>query len=303
MITLDRLRYFVVAAQCEHVGAAAKTLRISPSVVSSAIKELEDDIGSTLFSRIGNRIQLNQAGRIALDSALRILSEVDIFKQQAKLQVNEIKGHYRLGASHLLMTKFLIPACLQLQKKHRELTFDFATTDTSQCIAQIKSSQLDSALVFRSSYSEKIGEKILFSDQFKIYVRKNHEILSKKDPIKILNELPAITFKAQFGGNFWHSHPAFVDIGITPKHSYYYNDTDTAVGLLRKTDGWAFMPSLVGSQYPELSELKVSQKYSSPVNVSFVFSESARIRDFIDKLSMPFNKHSYEQTRGQPSKE
>lgn len=287
MITLDRLRYFVVAAQYEHVGAAAKILRISPSVISSSIKELEADIGGPLFSRIGNRVQLNQAGRLALDSALRILSEVDIFKQQARHQGDEIRGHFRLGASHLLMTKFLMPACLQLQKKHSELTFDFAVADTSQCIAQIKSGQLDSALVFRSSYSEKIGEKILFADQFKIYLRKNHEVLSKKDPIKFLNELPAVTFKAQLGGNFWQSHPAFADIGIIPKHSYYYNDTDTAASLLRKTNGWAFMPSLAGSHYSELSELNVRQKYSAPVNVSFVFSESSRIRDFVDKLIIP----------------
>lgn len=284
MITLDRLRYFVAAAQFEHVGEAAKSLHISASVISSAIKELEDDVGNELFSRFGKRVQLNQAGRMALESATRILGEVEAFKQQTKIHGGEIKGHYRIGSCLLLMKKILIPGCLSLQKKYRDLTFDFVAADTSQCIAQMKSGHLDAALVFRSSYSDKICEKVLFSDQFKIYVHKNHDILTKNGSVKMLNDLPAITFKAAFGGNFWQSHPAFADIGLAPKHGYYYDDTDTAAILLQKTCGWAFLPSFAGTRYPELAEVKIRRQYSAPVNVSLVYDESARIREFADKL-------------------
>jgi DNA-binding transcriptional LysR family regulator len=42
MVTLDRLRYFIEVATTEHVGNAAKLLAVSPSVVSAAIRELEE---------------------------------------------------------------------------------------------------------------------------------------------------------------------------------------------------------------------------------------------------------------------
>ena len=284
MITFDRLKYFIAAAQFEHIGKAATTLHISPSVISSAIKDLENETGVELFIRIGNRIQLNPAGRSALESAHRILRDVEAFKQHTAGQASALSGHFRLGASQFLLDKFLVPACLDLQKTHKDLMFDFVLTDSSQCFARTKSGQLDCALVFRSSYGEKINERILISDQFKAYVRKNHEVLRKKGPGKILSELPAITFKAQVGENFWQSHPAFADLGLYPKHVYYYDDTSTALTLLMATNAWAFLPSLAGSSYRELAEIKFSQKFSAPVNVSLIYDERARTREFVDKL-------------------
>ncbi len=284
MITLDRLKYFIAAAQSEHVGEAAKQLRISPSVISSAIKELESDIGSEFFSRIGNRVQLNDSGKAALESSLRILGEVEALKQQSKVQTNQLKGHYRVGSNQLLSNRFLIPACLELQNQYPNLTFDFVTTDTSQCLARMKSGHLDCALVFRSSYGEKLNENILLADQFKIFVHNKHPVLKAKDPIKALNQLPAVTFKAQLGGNFWQAHPIFADIGLEPKHGFYYDDPSAAAVLLEKTNGWAFMPSLAGASYPKLAEVKIRAKYSAPVNLSFVYDGSARIDRFVEKL-------------------
>lgn len=284
MITLDRLKYFIAAAQTEHVGEAAKRLRISASVISSAIKEIESEVGSALFTRIGNRIQLNAAGRTALESSQRILEEVETLKQQAKHQTNQLQGQYRVGSSQLLSHRFLIPACLELQMKNPGLTFDFMTADTSQCIAHIKSGHLDGALVFRSSYSEKMSESILFADQFKIYVHKKHPVLNTKNPIKDLNSLPAVTFKAHLGGNFWQAHPAFGSLGLEPKHGYYYDDPSAAAFLLQKTNGWAFLPSLAGSAYPDLVEVKKIPKFSAPVNLSLISSESLRVQAFVGKL-------------------
>lgn len=43
MLTLERLRYFIEAATLEHVGNAARKLHVSPSVISSAIHELEEE--------------------------------------------------------------------------------------------------------------------------------------------------------------------------------------------------------------------------------------------------------------------
>ncbi|MFY7994377.1 MAG: LysR family transcriptional regulator, partial [Bacteriovoracaceae bacterium] len=75
MLTLDRLRYFVEVATTEHVGNAAKLLAVSPSVVSAAIRELEEEFGCELFMREKQRIKLSERGEILLEKAKMILSE------------------------------------------------------------------------------------------------------------------------------------------------------------------------------------------------------------------------------------
>ena len=69
MLTLERLRYFIEAATFEHVGQASRNLSISPSVISSAIRTLEEEFECELFSREGNRIKLNENGRLLLEKA------------------------------------------------------------------------------------------------------------------------------------------------------------------------------------------------------------------------------------------
>jgi DNA-binding transcriptional LysR family regulator len=290
MITLDRLRYFIEVATREHVGQAAKAMHVSPSVISSAIASLEEEFQCEFFQRENNRVKLNEKGLILLGKARELLENTQALYHEVGSSQIKLKGHFKLGASHFLMHEYLIPAYLEIKKDHPELTVEFASLDSGVAVSQVLSGGLDAALVFRSSYYHELEETLLYSGQFNITVKKSHPILkvTKKVAIEELNALPAITFRTSAGPNFWENHPAFKLIGLTPKHSFFYEDTHTAIQLLTKTNGWAFLPDLLVEKSKNLQKIEFSKELNAPVNVSMIrrksSAQSGMGRSVLDQL-------------------
>lgn len=286
MVTLDRLRYFVRAATLEHVGNAARQLAVSPSVVSAAIRELEEELGQALFLREKQRIKLTERGLILLEKAKVILRETDELFADLGSENQQIKGHFRIGASHFLMQEYLVEALVEIKKQHPELTVEFFSLDSGVAVSRILSGELDAALVFRSSYYHEVNETVLRNGQFQIAVRKNHPLL--KLPRKLitenLNELPAITFRTLSGPNFWENHPAFRNAGITPKHTFFYEDTETALQLLQKTNGWAFLPDEVIRRNGKIQRVNLPGPLNAPVNISWITKKDRPSRSFLDRV-------------------
>ena len=286
MITIDRLRYFLASAKLAHVGQAAKKMNVSPSVVSSAIKVLEDLIGENLFVRARNRIELNSKGRELATFVQTIIDEIEKLENGTWHSGNDLTGHFKLGGSHFLMQEFLIPGALELEKLSPKVTLEFVSLDSGVAFSQVKIGILDAALVFRSSHFEKVNETICYEDSFKLFVKNNHPILRSPSSrvVERLNALPAVTFRTSTGANFWEQHPAFNKLGIDPKHRFFYDDTASCIQLIKKTDGWAFLPSVIGKRCRSISELEISNKISAPVNISLIVANKPRASILANKI-------------------
>jgi LysR family transcriptional regulator, transcriptional activator of nhaA len=68
-LNYHHLRYFWAVAREGGLTRAAERLNVSPSVLSTQLRRLEERLGHPLFAREGKRLELTEAGRIALDHA------------------------------------------------------------------------------------------------------------------------------------------------------------------------------------------------------------------------------------------
>lgn len=74
---LRHLRYFyVVAAERNFTRAAAK-LKIAQPPLSRQIRQLEDELGATLFVRGARPLELTDAGRVLLEHATQVLDRIE----------------------------------------------------------------------------------------------------------------------------------------------------------------------------------------------------------------------------------
>ena len=74
---LLQLQYFRELARNGHLSKTAEALHIAQPSLSQILKRLESEIGVPLFDRVGNRIVLNDSGRIFLKYSDEIFAALD----------------------------------------------------------------------------------------------------------------------------------------------------------------------------------------------------------------------------------
>ena len=71
---LRHLRYFVALADCLNFTRAAERVHVTQSTLSHQIRQLEDELGSALFERIGKKVVMTEAGEAACEHVARACS-------------------------------------------------------------------------------------------------------------------------------------------------------------------------------------------------------------------------------------
>ena len=74
---VDGIEAFVVAVQAGSITAAARKLRLSKSVVSERLAELERGLGTELVQRTTRKLSLTEDGMALHQRALRIIREIE----------------------------------------------------------------------------------------------------------------------------------------------------------------------------------------------------------------------------------
>lgn len=99
-----QLKYFQAVAKTGKIVTAAKSMFVTPPAISSAISQLERELGTPLFSRVGNRLVLNQQGQILLRHTNVILFNFGAAKAAILESLPEGPMHISVAAteSHLL---------------------------------------------------------------------------------------------------------------------------------------------------------------------------------------------------------
>src|SRR3974390_2431677 len=74
---LRHLRYFVAAAEAETGSRAAGRLHVSQPALSRQIRDLEEELGFSLFERSAKSVRLTAAGKAFLTEARAVLQRAD----------------------------------------------------------------------------------------------------------------------------------------------------------------------------------------------------------------------------------
>ena len=95
---LRHLRYFVAVAETESLTLAATAkLHTSQPSLSRQIRDLEEEIGAPLLTRGARGIELTPAGRVFLDHARSVLSQVETATEAARRIAHPAKPCFVMG--------------------------------------------------------------------------------------------------------------------------------------------------------------------------------------------------------------
>jgi DNA-binding transcriptional LysR family regulator len=97
MPELRQLRYFLAVAEELNFTRAATRLHIAQQALSAAIRQLEAELGTTLFVRTTRRVELTQTGEVLVEPARRTLAEATAAVQAVQAVARGERGHLHVG--------------------------------------------------------------------------------------------------------------------------------------------------------------------------------------------------------------
>ncbi len=109
--TLRQLEIFLAVAREGRLAAAAERLHLSPSAVSMALKELESQLGVSLFEKHGRRRELSAHGRRLATEAPGLIALADALPGRLRSEQGELTGELDIAASTTI-GRYLLPALI-----------------------------------------------------------------------------------------------------------------------------------------------------------------------------------------------
>ena len=139
MVNLELYRVFYTVAKCGSLTRAAEELYISQPAVSRSIKQLETQLGVSLFTRTHRGMQLSaNGGKIIFEEverALKLLSD-------AQNRISEMKtsatGTIRIGASDTIFEYFLADKIVEFNERFPAVKIELLADVTPQTIEKLK---------------------------------------------------------------------------------------------------------------------------------------------------------------------
>lgn len=179
-MTLEQLRIFVAAAECEHVTRAAEALRLTQSAVSAAIAALESRYGVTLFDRVGRRIELNEEGKLFLSEARAILARASA----AELALSEMsglkRGTLRVHASQTIASYWLPPRLVAFKRVYPQIEIQLSVGNTAQTASAVIDGSAELGFVEGQVDEPILKQSTIDRDRLAIVVASSHPWARKK---------------------------------------------------------------------------------------------------------------------------
>lgn len=136
MDRLDTMRVFVAVASLGSFAEAARQLRLSPSVVTRSVADLEDRLGLVLLNRTTRSVRLTERGEIFLDSCRQVLEDIEGAERRVRGEGAEPRGSLKVAAPILFGRLHVLPIITCILTKHPALTIHLTLSDRNAHLAE-----------------------------------------------------------------------------------------------------------------------------------------------------------------------
>ncbi|MBN7808930.1 MULTISPECIES: LysR family transcriptional regulator [Agrobacterium] len=177
-----QIRYFIAATESGQLSRAAIELNVSQSAVTTAIRQLEDALGITLFSRSSSGVTLTPEGQAFLRHARDIMATVEQAKQVKRNSEGEITGTIRIATTYTVAGYFLMPLLARFQRLYPDVEVELMEDVRSGVEASVLKNFVDIGIATtQDSHTTPrlsgIVRKTLHRSERRLWVAPNHPLL------------------------------------------------------------------------------------------------------------------------------
>ena len=175
------MQYYLAVVREGNISAATEALHVSQPALSRQMKDLEEELGVTLFRRGSRRITLTEEGMILRKRAEEMLRLMQLTEAELTQARDTVTGEIHIGAGESHAFHFLSRAAGQLMQEHPGIRFHVVSGDTADLMDQLGNGLLDFALIF-SEFDHALYHSVVLpqEDRFGVLMRRDSEFAKKE---------------------------------------------------------------------------------------------------------------------------
>jgi DNA-binding transcriptional LysR family regulator len=251
---LRHLRYFVAIASERHFTRAAAKLGIAQPPLSQQIRQLEDELGTRLFTRTARGVVLTAAGEAFLPHAEAAIRDVERATSDARRVSRGDLGTLRVGFTSAASLNPLVPTVISaFRRSYPDVELRLVVHPTTLLLAQLSQDIIDAAFARpTTAQRESLRALPLPSEHLWIALPTGHPLANRtRIRLSVLRNEPFILYPRANGSLLYDSIiAACQNAGFSPRVVQEAPEMASMVGLVAAGVGVTLVPESIRQLRP-----------------------------------------------------
>jgi len=244
---MHQIRYFIAVAKTLNFTQAAKDCNVAQPSLSRAIKNLEDELGGTLFRRERALTHMTDLGNMMLPLLTQSYDSAIAAKTLASSYKKGITAPLRLALSHTVSLALLVPALTELVKIFPGLELQFFRGTGAEIAERLKAGTCDLAVAGPLTETwDRLDSWILFEEGHELVVNKSHP-LAMRNRIGLGELAPLRLISRPYNEQASELDALLRNAGVEQKKGDHILSDQDLLSLLEANLGAALMPETARS--------------------------------------------------------
>ena len=213
-MTLQQIIYVLTISEAGSMNKAAESLFISQPSLTNSVKDLEREVGISIFLRTSKGVTLTKEGEEFLMYARQLYQQYELIHEKY-IETKKIKRKFGVSTQHY---SFVVKAFVDTVKQFGTLNYEFAIreTKTFDVICDVGNFKSEIGLLYMNDFNRKVIEKMLDENDLEfhrlinckayVYIWKNHPLADRKSiSFDELKNYPCLSFEQGENGSFYFS--------------------------------------------------------------------------------------------------
>jgi len=198
MLELRQLKYFIRVAELEHFGKASEDLHVVQPALSRQVKQLEEELGVELFERLPRGVRLTAAGRVLLERARGLMTDLDRVVSATRLAGLGKTGFVRIGFADGATYSGHVPAIIRdFRMRSPQVELELIPASSLLQAQLLAQNTIDVGFVYWLPLDkQKVGHHDINNEKVVLAVAESNPLSKRKSlRLKDLATVPFIWFK------------------------------------------------------------------------------------------------------------
>lgn len=285
-MTLQQLKYVITISKSGSMHTAADELFITQPNLSKAIKDLELEMGITIFNRTNKGVLLTDDGTKFLSYARQVVEQANLLEDIYKNK-ESIKRIFAISSQHY---GFVVNAFVKLVETLGKDIYEFSLREckTYDVINDVKDGRSELGVIYFSRFNSEIMKKVISSNGLSyefLFEAKPHVLLSKNHPLANkerltlddLDAYPRLSYDQGLNNSFYYSEEPHALESVSK--AIVVSDRATLFNILIGLNGYTISSGMISSSLDGNNIISIPLETDEVMDLVYIYDSDKPMKE------------------------